>query len=1297
MATKLCTTVTIPSESTTRKSRETIKDSMKKLVASAGIVREELFLELVQAIQGAIGNIAERQRLGQKPSEHVQHCLMRAAEEFILFITENRMINGDYITIEMVSKSFEDFMNELYRRASRTAVSNLEEMDPDKFKAMFGTCQTDWNNPKDVVKRVGEMYCFTHFLRYGGHATLNLQFRYDQFYTDHPPTILRDQGMSLILNDYYPCDMYCLVDLIPLESYCKGSQDLGDLLKAIGKVSLEGLKSILAIRHQFAFKMDGSLARLSISMLSNGSIYICGSTAGTSLYIFRVSKSRDIEVIKALVKEIVDKWYVAEGTPIIVGLLEAFQAFVSEALGNLKALSTITTYGEVVIPGSMPGSVGSNNGVPYFQLHDRAQIERYAKEHAVMNDQTAQRINDETIPQRLLELIEGILGVKFIKDATFADVLNICYGIMATSAFRSQKGSPKMDYTKFFLEVYGDLINSASMDFGKGDLAKNTDLLANALIYMLTPEEIKMPEGLISFARIDGEYFTFIKWKLMFWEFFHGASTLNQLPEMIKIFCYLNDLKQMMIGIDEALGDAEHLGTAKMTDRFRSMLDRTASFKMTYDFLEELSVKTNPTSNERETLDYILGAFRKASPAIKKCSGDILRGGLTAVLKLIELQFDCFRFGDGTMTIVMGDVEHTITGTPQYVGEVVAKWKANPNSLLEMTAFIDTMSKPNHAPTDALTELYQSKLNAMFTKYFGRWIERLSKKIPGEDPFFPILFDWDGTLNDPKHGYILEILKSFTNTTGIFVVILTGNQNVDMIKEELGRDSHFFEIFSIGKVLLEEMNLHPFLITAMTAQIKAWIMSTLRKLGLNVLLLDDSNAVFALCQRFGCNLEIDGDGNSDRGLKLAETGEQLDLIRANGNQSNILLMIGHWFMNVLQKNSEATLMGQWTYSEWLEIVVEWFNAVTYTFDRIDMGYLQFKDDRDYLNELAHVTVADHETRLIELLPSADSVSSGKSFVVVTGQQGTGKSFTASRLKLLLCQQRLKRCNLPFLDVLFGNAKDILSLNLDAYNAGTGEWTLEKQKKGETLLRRIINFFGALDSNDFAILLTRCTLLNKLSIAPSIILKTSNEIKCTPERFAQDVAKGRRRDVNHTDSSATHGVPPELQSETVFASFELPEEVGRRILELAEEAGLETRDNYDFGFDPKRGKPHYATANTQEQQRNFPRYLAGSLATVIGVAKFITTHGVTSMILLSYGNGQIGHTTLETGFVSGAQIHVYKLDTIIYEFVKLHTTPMVLVDVSVAPGARIQFVCLEHKQIKFEVVPYYHLRSKLNMN
>jgi len=1282
MTTKSCTTNPIPSELTTIK----YYDLIKNLVANAGIVPEELFRELVQAIQDAIGNIAERQRLGQKPSEHVQHCLMRAAKEFLRFILKDFALGMD---IETVSKSLETFVNALYRQASRAAVRNLEEMDPDKFKAMFGTSKTNWEIEEDVAKRLSEMYCFTHISYFNDYIVLNLQLRYGQFDTDHPSTILRDQGMSFVFkkNNF----SFRLIDLIPLESYCKGSQDLGDLLKAIGKVSLEGLKSILAIRHQFAFKMDGSLARLSISMLSNGSIYICGSTAGTSLYIFRVSESRDIEVIKALVKEIVDEWYVTEGTPIIVGLLEAFQAFASEALGNLKAPSTITTYGEVVIPGSMPGSVGSNNGVPYFQLHDHAQIERYVKEYAVMSDQTAGRINDETIPQRLLELIEGILGVKFIKDATFADVLNICYGIMATSAFRSQKGSPKMDYTKFFLEVYGDLIKSASMDFGKGDLAKNTDLLANALIYMLTPEEIKMPEGLISFARIDGEYFTFIKWKLMFWEFFHGASTLNQLPEMIKIFCYLNDLKQMMIGIDEALGDAEHLGTAKMTDRFHSMLDRTASFKMTYDFLEDLSVKANPTSNERETLNYVLDAFRKASPAIKKCSGDILRGGLTAVMKLIELQFGCFRFGDGTMTIVMGDVEHTITGTPQYVGEVVAKWKTNSNSLLEMIAFIDTMNKPNHAPTDALTELYQSKLNTMFTKYFGRWIERLNKKIPDEDPLLPILCDWDGTLNDPKHGYILEILKNFGNSMGICVPILTGNQNVDMIKKELGCDSNFFEIFSIGKVLLEEMNLHPFLITAMTAQIKAWIMSTLRKLGVDVLLLDDSNAVFASCQRFGCNLEIDGDGNSDRGLKRAEACEQLDLVRANGNESNILLMIGHWFMNVLEKNSKATLVSQWSHSEWLKIAVEWFSAVTYTFDRIDMGHLSYGDNSDYWRELAHVTVADRETLLIDLLPSAGSVSGkSKRFVVVTGQQGTGKSFTASRLKFLLSQQRWERCNFPFLDVLFGNANDILSLNLDAYNAGTGGWTLEKQIKGETLLRRIINFFGALDSNDFAILLTRCTPLNKLSIAPSIILKTSDEIKCTKERFARDVEEGRRRDVNHKDSSATHGVPRELQDKVVFASFEVPPEVGHNVLELAGEAGLKTRDNHDFKFDPKRGNPHYATANTQEQQRNFPRHLVGSRATVIGVAKFITPYGDTSMILWSYGDDQISHTTLETGFVNGAQIHIYKLDTIIYEFVKLHKTPMVLVDVCVAPGARIQFVRIPDVQI--EMVPYYHLRS-----
>ena len=1264
------------------------------LMIKTGITPVNYFKELSKSLADAFGNIAVRQSGGQTPSNRIQMILMKIG--YYLLDVSSIKTYDDVLKFDI---NLQTYMSEVYRRASIDALASIgklavssEQNDGqrkafDKIVSMFGKDPTtiNWDDLNLVETMVGKMYCFTHIVKAqqvddgNCYFVLNFQFRYGQYYTNHPTTVLRDQGFTFLFQLCNKIPIF--LSLTPLESYCKGSQDFGDLMTAVGKINVEELENVLnlATQQKFVFKLDGSLVRFSVSLVQThyGSLtFISGSTAGTSFYSFRVCDSIDTESVEQYINEIMHEWYANEEVDTISGLREAYSAFVLDVIEDIDGDETFTRtcYGEIVHPGKMPGSVSSVKKDCFFEFHDSQQIERYLQMgFSIPDNQTFQKLNIVEMSETQKQAIAKIIPVKFIDGVkiTISDILNICYAICVIYNFRAKPGREKIEYNALLLKSFSHIIHEFKCNFQSGYLLQQVNILSNTLIYRITPEEILMPEGLISFYYHDDNYCTAIKWKLDLWTYMHGATTANQLKDVIEIFRYFKNLCEVSIILDISENDHLHSTTNAIKKRFKSFMRRTGSFRMCYEYLEDLSERVD--GDEGIAITFILNGFRSLQGSIRKdfkndteISNDlnvIVQGGSDATRIINKhLNLNNITVSDKTMTITLnGQSYHVKKTIPENMNTILENWRTNSTNLLELSAYMETLSKPNSHPTQLFKDFYAKKLDSMFNDFFGAWIKRLTQN---KHEFVSVLCDWDGSLN--AHPRTLQTLTTLSTLSGMKIPILTGNPDLKMITDFLGSTSERFEIFSIGKMLLEEMNLHSFLITAMTAQIKAWILKNLEMQNVNICLFDDSNAVVDACGRIGCTMT--------------------NIIKADGDEANILIKIGTWFIDAIERNySDHSL---------IETGLLWFNAVSLTFDRVD-GLINKIDEvvkslSDPISCLNHIRMKNGGKSLFDLVPNKNTHQIP--LVVLSGSQGSGKSFSARYLATLF----ETGSSHAFLQKLFGSPRPILMLCQDPYNVGG--WTLAKQKAGEALLLRVIKVFRDYEHTQLscAIFMTCCSQPKGLGQI-TYSLETDSVQKCSTEKLNADVKQGRRRNIFPTSNACCLecdgdvGIPSELKGKVVFASFEVPRDFCISVLEIVRSVGLETFDNHDFQYSERRGVPHFATANSDTDKQLFPRYLSGTVATLMGVVKVITLYGCTSMMLWEFGKGFISHTTMETSFASGAQIHELRLDEIIYGFVKQYHQPMKMITEEIIPGITLEYVHLTGQTIK--MTPYYHLRNQ----
>jgi hypothetical protein len=519
--------------------------------------------------------------------------------------------------------------------------------------------------------------------------------------------------------------------------------------------------------------------------------------------------------------------------------------------------------------------------------------------YPISHNQTLEKINICFLSKSQLEMIMRIIPVQF-NDSCIAvsHVLGLCYAICVIYGFHVKTRGKKIDYNALLVKTFGHIICSSKCDFKNNNLQKQVDALVGALIYRVVPVEVQMPEGLISFYYCDGYYCTAVKWKLSIWTYMHSASARHQLRDNCDIFRCFNDIVTVSSMLDVADGDTGCLQTLSIRNRFMTFMNRTGTFNLCYSMLEDLSDESR--SYELNTFDFILGGLRgmclsigsqlkniKKSRTVNKklvrklttvmrSFKRILNEGSSAAEFILQ-NLNNLQLTNGRMKITINGVSPYLIPdqVPSYVMPMIVKWIASPNDLRELIAYTVSISKSE--PSQAFKEIYSKRLDEMLCSFFSGWV----KQFRMNNSYVPILCDWDGSLN--SNNQMRQILVTLSKLSGMKVPILTDNADTSAIFQILGADKHYFEIFSIGKVLLDEMNVYPFLITAITTQVKAWMLSMLHDQ--KIVLFDNSSDVWDACDSMGCA------GN---------------VIKTDGDMASMLVKIGGLFLDSVE-NTESNI------------------------------------------------------------------------------------------------------------------------------------------------------------------------------------------------------------------------------------------------------------------------------------------------------------------------------------------------------------------------------------------------------
>lgn len=1299
-------------------------DLLAKLFCGSGkpIVNEEYFKEMVSAVKSSIGNIALRNGLDvQEGSEKFVSVLSKIIME--LLKVAPGILN---LSIDVIKKLLQDFIDGVYSEVTRTAAEELIERSRfceetvAKIFSMTGK-PLEKISTKDLM---ASAYTFVTITEIDGILEIRVQLRYSQNETDSACTFIRDQGFTILYvraSNTFLC--------FPIQSYAKIGQDCHGRRGAANLLDPNQLVNalhILSDQTGFFDKLDGSLVRVGFTVLFNGEyweIFVAASTAGSGVRalsrcsVLDMSIGNQLEKTQTIVEDIALSWEQSCRIEKVRGLREAlvgvFLNFLKRCLDlDLESQEhdfqeTFTLFGELILPNQFPGSVGTTDEAdnsPIFQIHNPYFASYLCeKGHDVFVNESYESFT-ERISDQELSVLGKILNVTLRPGLTWARLMVLLEAIHIIRVWvrRPVAEMKGIDLKKALEEYFGDTFTESRINFKSADLKNRLNSISDYIIYRFI-KNVQLPEGCISYRVKETDNLCgytiehYLKLKNTLWNLFHNGSTHRQFECIYKHFTSYSAIIGVSRMMDDCIGVVESETTKSIQSRTASFMSKTGSFGVLWEFIME----TRSLPDYLPLVDLIMSSFKaeylsalvfiknnvEESNSLADTMKTIYPNGfpgrtnLDFQSKTMEAIIGIKKDGNGyvldlqPMLHVPGH-ETTLSTAPLSEDDLI-KFGFGDHELdcpeqlrlkvKEFQRFVDGQlalriaSGNGSKRFDALATVLENQ------NHLGSWFESIAGKFVDQILEFPALFillDWDGTAEVSKE--LRDILMNLALESGVKLCILTGNKNLDCCSGYFGENEDNILMCSIGDVLIRE-GVHPFMIPHLTAQVKAWVMSELRRRGGYFVLIDDSKNVMQQATDL-CVQDSVIPFNNNTGDVLIHLinllADKVDEIIKNkfntsskGDRPEILKEIStdvqdfKLLLGLLQTCSVYLTKKEMNFETAMKVIGENHNLSGFT--------NIFLRQKDILTPVSELT-----------FPLKITTRRGYSSVItIEGDTGSGKSVFATAW-----------------EIIHGG----IHLNQDGLNYP--KWTAQLQSLGNAMRRRIANLLPSLG---VSVILSSCKLPKGISGDVSFV--TDNKSQLTNEEIEENLILGRRLEIALNTMKISKDVdsprgPPEDIGKVIFAAIE-DDGLGKNIFaDLRKNFGVKLRHQSDWKFNPRSGPPHFATrfgygvCHHRSQDD-------GKLCEYVGLAIYTNSkdNTETSFFVVIIPNGEVVHETINAKWYSGGGIHTMKLT----EIAKIYIDALPkneFFEHEILPGITLKVIGFEKGRYTMPQKSYYHLAS-----
>jgi len=1309
------------------------------------VIDPQAFENIVSMLLLGVGNIAERDTFSvQHGSEKVAEVIGKLVMELVQAVPALFTTSLDTIKILLTS-----YVNGVYAMAALEAAQRL--LDKSHFPSIAKKIQAMYRKPASLLtaeKMVAPAYAFltvTEELLNGQEMLeIRIQIRYSQDATDHPMTIIRDQGAMILVRGGRSGSGG--VSCIPIESYPKSGQDTHDRQKAARSLDFEQLTAAVAIiaeEEGFVDKRDGSLARVGFTILHipnrGWMIIIAASTAGSGVRALSECALQDLvspnqtQVAKATVEIVARAWEDCCGVDEMSGLRGALTGVLLEMVHHCSSdldlankprdfQETFTMMGEFVVPGNQPGSVGIGSS-PYFELHDPRLARRLnSKGYDITVNPSYEHYNVDKLSQEEVDAISDVLGFQLRPGITRGRILLLTEAVQTIGAW-AQRPVSELKALPCTLEAllakyFGQLYSECNLNFGSHDLPSRMEVVTNYFIYNGI-HDVQLPEGLISFRFLEADnlvghiYTGQLKLKNTIWMAFHRGTTYKQTEVVHGLVEAYHKLLSFSVTMAKAVGDRFFVTPRSIQSRTQDFMQGTGSFLVQWDFMQEHKADIEAGLNYLPLMELLLQALRSeygsAKSFIKQTDGDTkdVEASLMKAfpngcpnIRDIDLLVNTFR---SITSISPGSLGHVIyfprrvavPGMPVEISTTVLTQEVL-EDMLRVLRLID-YNDHDEDMMDTIEENIRGQMAFHLASQMGP--TRFNQLIQEVQPH---MVDWCQAIaggfveqimdEDPlfalldwdgtaaECAVLRGLLMKTAVATGRRLCILTGNRNLDCYQGYFDGYENYVMICSIGDAL-KRTGTHPFLIPHLTAQIKAWVMLKTREGGSQFILVDDSQHVMT---------------------KAIEMGVEKSVIPYRDNTGEILIQITNFLADQLEMVLQTRVAqavaaikadSQLTKPERKKMVNE---ATVVAHQSVAAG-IYLRDLAVFLQVCSvHLTTKEgNYDTAIEVIKKTGTLSSFDNIFLKTKTTAT---LLSEMTTLPVPQPKPHHAPVITVEGGTGSGKSVfaagwelvhggkwLHLTQDAFNYPA--WSPELQQMGTTMRVRMTKLLSSLG---IPIIISACKLPK--AIKGDLTFRTDGVPRLTESEIRRDLAAGRREEnsleaiLASREQDAPHGLPADVTGKVIFAAVE-DDGLGKKI--TAEHSWI-PQHQFDWRETKRNGKPHLATCYGAGV-RNHRSQDDGKTCHCIGAAVFSNQGRQTAFLIFQLPSGQVSHETILADWYSGGAIHQAKLTEIAQCYLELLPTGQAF-ETDVVPGVGLKVIGFEEGQYQMHQKSYYHMAA-----